>query len=273
MCRTSKTCAPVHWTWLTVIAVVPVLLAGCFYYIYSQQPKLFGRICEEDRLVENAQFFLFLAAGLVGIWLSLLLWETRGFHNAVPYTLFALLCLFIAMEEISWGQRVFEFETPRQMRSLSTQREFNIHNLRPIQGTLFAVYIAVGASACVSAALWLAPGLRSRRWFRFHTVHPALVFYFVPLLAYGLWRLKIGSWSEMRASLSYSEARLMSLIQEPVEMGLALGFLLIALFALLQKRREDAQEAWYRCRTAARSGNKGSDRATAQSAVRGEGEA
>ena len=43
--------------------------------------------------------------------------------------LVALVCLFGAGEEISWGQRVFDIETPTSLRERNAQKELNLHNL------------------------------------------------------------------------------------------------------------------------------------------------
>ncbi len=43
--------------------------------------------------------------------------------------LVAVVCLFGAGEEISWGQRVFDIETPAAMVERNAQKELNLHNL------------------------------------------------------------------------------------------------------------------------------------------------
>jgi hypothetical protein len=39
------------------------------------------------------------------------------------------VCLFGAGEEISWGQRVFDIETPQSLMARNAQKEMNLHNL------------------------------------------------------------------------------------------------------------------------------------------------
>lgn len=41
----------------------------------------------------------------------------------------AFVCIFGAGEEISWGQRVFNIETPETWKERNAQEEFNLHNL------------------------------------------------------------------------------------------------------------------------------------------------
>src|SRR5688500_16187413 len=40
-----------------------------------------------------------------------------------------MVCLFGAGEEISWGQRVFDIETPSSLMERNAQKELNLHNL------------------------------------------------------------------------------------------------------------------------------------------------
>ncbi|MCB1121119.1 MAG: hypothetical protein KJT03_06205 [Verrucomicrobiae bacterium] len=45
------------------------------------------------------------------------------------FVCFGILFLFGAGEEISWGQRIFGFETPPAIREINGQDEFNVHNI------------------------------------------------------------------------------------------------------------------------------------------------
>ncbi len=57
---------------------------------------------------------------------SFMSWNSR--RNYV-YLLLALVFFFGAGEEISWGQRVFNFKTPDSFIEVNKQKEFNFHNL------------------------------------------------------------------------------------------------------------------------------------------------
>jgi hypothetical protein len=53
-------------------------------------------------------------------------WKTR--RNWF-FVLLGILFVFAGGEEISWGQRIFGFDTPDAWRELNLQSEFNVHNL------------------------------------------------------------------------------------------------------------------------------------------------
>ena len=66
----------------------------------------------------------------------------RGRRRGAPHPLWllglALISLLAAGEEISWGQRVFDYETPSSVAESNLQREMNLHNLRALDGRVTA---------------------------------------------------------------------------------------------------------------------------------------
>ena len=67
--------------------------------------------------------------------------------------MFAIGCLFIAFEEISWGQRLFDIPTPRVLELHNNQKELNLHNVagRYILHGSYIVSRAYGAFAFLSS--------------------------------------------------------------------------------------------------------------------------
>ncbi len=59
-------------------------------------------------------------------------WVESNLFRRCLYILGGIALVFIAGEEISWGQRIFEFTTPEFLRDLNRQNEFNVHNLQTI---------------------------------------------------------------------------------------------------------------------------------------------
>ena len=63
--------------------------------------------------------------------------KNRKAHTPVKklsYLVLALLFLFGAGEEISWGQRIFHIETPEAISAINVQHEITLHNLKVFQG-------------------------------------------------------------------------------------------------------------------------------------------
>ncbi len=72
----------------------------------------------------------------------------------VAYILGGIVLVFIAGEEISWGQRIFEFTTPEFLRDLNRQNEFNVHNIsntgQLVYKALHQAVILLCAVTCVA---------------------------------------------------------------------------------------------------------------------------
>ena len=56
-------------------------------------------------------------------------WPLFGYGGRFILLLVAAVCLFGGGEEISWGQRVFDIETPEALVQRNAQKEMNLHNL------------------------------------------------------------------------------------------------------------------------------------------------
>ena len=99
-----------------------VLLLGS---VLAADPSTFETLSREDYWVENltAVWFL-LAGGLLFVTASV----DPTFHRWL-YILGGMAMVFVAGEEISWGQRIFTFATPDFLMQLNDQGEFTVHNL------------------------------------------------------------------------------------------------------------------------------------------------
>ncbi|WP_428512990.1 hypothetical protein [Roseovarius sp.] len=111
---------------LGIVVAVLVLTVGIYFYSTDFFTLTYAR---EDGIVEyGTAIFLFLASVvLFGNARSL---KARGLTLAFGCTLFyGLLFFFAAGEEISWGQRIFGWETGETFQEINKQQETNLHNL------------------------------------------------------------------------------------------------------------------------------------------------
>src|SRR5687767_344157 len=103
-------------------------MAGAATALYLLDPAAFHAFAQEDRPLEWASALLLLGAGGV-----LAVHALRHRRNLLALVLaggLALALFVIAMEEISWGQRLFGFATPETLAELNWQSEFNFHNVQ-----------------------------------------------------------------------------------------------------------------------------------------------
>ncbi len=78
------------------------------------------------------EWFQFLAYSGAFIFASIVLWKKRkkGINKTwIIWLLLALLCFFVAGEEISWGERITGIGLD-SLRAINKQGESNIHNIR-----------------------------------------------------------------------------------------------------------------------------------------------
>jgi len=101
------------------VVVILVYLAMAFF-----SPVGFIWLTYEDLLGEWSQTYFFLAATILSL---------RIVFSKSPYrwffTVLAIACAYVVLEEISWGQRIFGFSTPEFIKARNLQGEANIHNL------------------------------------------------------------------------------------------------------------------------------------------------
>lgn len=100
-------------------------VAFCLWFAANRH-QAYRDAMQEDRLVEWASVFVFAAAGVAQLIHAVK--RRRAFDLLV-----ALFLLFVAGEEMSWGQRLFGLTPPSYFLEHNTQQEMNLHNF----GTVF----------------------------------------------------------------------------------------------------------------------------------------
>lgn len=110
----------------------------------------------EDKIIENLQF-IFLLFGSFGAFLVM---KRRFIRKKISiiFILLGFLLLFIALDEISWGQRIFNFSTPEQIRIINSQNETTLHNVNYFHKIVPIGYILIGFYGALSPLL-----LKSKR--------------------------------------------------------------------------------------------------------------
>lgn len=166
-----------------VLAVLAVLVAAASKPAYK---LLIG----EDRIAESIQVILYVG-GLV-LALSVLRHLLRSGERSVAL-LYCGLCLgllFMIGEELSWGQRVFGWETPASLAANNKQEESNLHNVHGVGATFKWVQLLVGAYGALLPLVLLRAriGERARRTLWWLVPPVTLVPYFGALFVWRVFR-------------------------------------------------------------------------------------
>lgn len=103
-------------------------LLGFFGWLHSSKPLVYYTSVQEDGALEWSSFWSFLFAGIVFAVAARMQRKTTG---ALPWFLVgtALFCFLVAMEEISWAQRVLGYQPPEYFLAENYQQEINVHNI------------------------------------------------------------------------------------------------------------------------------------------------
>lgn len=150
-------------------------------YLKAIDPRLADIAHQEDHLWESltAAFYLLAAPALLACAARRPPWFPRTL-----YLLAAAGCLFVAGEEISWGQRLLGFATPDFFAGFNVQGETTFHNYRPAYQFLdsFTMHKALTLFFCLAVLAAYSNG--KDRLFGLPLPSVPLVFGFLLALGY-----------------------------------------------------------------------------------------
>lgn len=183
-----------------------IVVAAAVFLTWAIDRDAYVWLGMEDGLGENLTAVFYLIAGV--LILALAVRKIRsGFtwkHQLLPLLL-GLLFLWVAGEEISWGQRIFGFATPESMQGTNVQNEFNLHNLGLVSGKsalidqhrLFNLFMLFNGILLPLAYRFWRPARRVMNRLNFPIVTIACVSFFVFAFLHGLTLSKIyRHWAE-----------------------------------------------------------------------------
>ncbi len=131
--------------------------------VYVLDPELYNRLVQEDGCLEWGTFWAFLSASGVAL-LGARRHQRRG---RFPWCFvgIALFCFVVAMEEISWGQRLVGYRAPVYFLEHNFQQELNVHNVvsTPLRKLVKKVVIGLYGVALPLIVLHPRIALWSRR--------------------------------------------------------------------------------------------------------------
>ncbi len=116
------------------------VLIPLFYLPCYISNDMLLRTTKEDGFYENIGALFFLLTAITFFLLAAkpkrFLSENKRFKNIKRFYFMGLAFLFLFAfgEEISWGQRIFNYATPEALKKINAQEEFNIHNIQVFHG-------------------------------------------------------------------------------------------------------------------------------------------
>jgi len=108
--------------------IVFILIIILDKILFGPRNEAYFDFAKEDGPVEYATAVFYFLAFLFSAIISFFLFRRKENLFAIMYILLSIVFFVIAFEEISWGQRIFLFETPEFFEN-NIQKESNFHNL------------------------------------------------------------------------------------------------------------------------------------------------
>jgi len=99
-----------------------------FGWLHVAHPAAYYVSVQEDQALEWATFWSFLLAGVT---FAVAARRERRAQSTLPWFSIglAIFCVLVAMEEISWGQRLLGHRPPDYFLAENLQQEINVHNI------------------------------------------------------------------------------------------------------------------------------------------------
>lgn len=227
-----------------MIFLFPILIIIGLLFVKIESNNVYEKLIQDDSFIEYLQFIAYGGASILAIFGGLGCLNKGCFMNGFILLVFAAHLMFVSLEEISWGQRLFSISSPEWFLKYNVQREINIHNLNPVQHVLPLLYVSVGTlfslgwmpakyiSSCRRLRIGVKTTIRlfSPRWY--------LVLFFVPttiINVYFLLATRTGQ--KMLISLGWKAVQVGHFViwrdQEPTELLLSFGLLLYVAIVII----------------------------------------
>lgn len=225
----------------------PIVLAFIFLGLKLITPETYNLMVQEDTAIEWLQALFFFLATAFSLVIFYKFIRNRMPVHGILYGILGAGLLFVGLEEISWGQRIFNIGNPGYFEQHNMQGELTLHNLTTVAPLLSKLYIIIGLYGSLGWLLLSSQKLRRKIFllkFYLPDWYAAPYFFFVlfiyAYLSYirpfsvevlGIEQLKVGYFFIFRD-------------QEPAEFLLSMGFLLFAAISYLRlKSLESSHEA------------------------------
>ena len=162
--------------WLLIGA--SLFMASAFYVLRSSARESYYRFVREDGVAETFQALCILAASIVAAETARRLFKKQQKILGLGLGLFSALTFVVFCEEISWGQRIFGWQSPEYFQDANIQKETNLHNDVFFKSITHPALIAVGFYATFSPLLHAFLFRRRRFTAAFFTTEIPLVGFF-----------------------------------------------------------------------------------------------
>lgn len=221
---------------VVLICVAPFLVAAAGVVSALLGKDAYKWFTQEDGFAETMQVIFYGLTWVLGLIATGRLWRSNRKGIAFLYGGFCLALFFLIGEELSWGQRLFGWETAESFAEINKQGETNLHNVYGVGDTFKWIQLLVGAyGTLLPLALlrWNAPA-RLQPYVPFLVPHYTLIPYFAMLFIWRIYRNVVPDFKEFYFVIAeYNEV---------MELALAMGLFLFMVYQLRRSKEPHEHE-------------------------------
>lgn len=164
----------------------PIVLMLSMYLVRENNYSYYEKLGLEDGIFEVIQVILYFAGTFIAGLIARHFWKNKEKFLTLIFILISLGSFLIAMEEISWGQRIFDTETDGIFEEHNVQNEINLHNLSIFYDEVRIFYILIGMYGTFSFLIYNGVNplndFLTKRKLHYLIVPWFLILYFLPSL-------------------------------------------------------------------------------------------
>lgn len=101
-------------------------IMGLFFTFAESKALIDETLFKEDGFFENMSVVFTLISSSIFFYLGV---YNKAIDKRVFFFVLGILLFLFAMEEVSWGQRIFNLQTPESLKEVNYQNEINVHNI------------------------------------------------------------------------------------------------------------------------------------------------
>jgi len=127
-----------------LLFLAPLIALAFIVVAHFVNGDLLKQIEDEDGIIEWLQFAGFAIGSALCLPISYHFGTRSSKVAALLFFLAGLGLMFVAGEEITWGQRLLGFETPAGLAEINEKREISVHNVGSLSELFNVAKFAVG---------------------------------------------------------------------------------------------------------------------------------
>lgn len=124
-----------------IIGFTPYIVLYLLFLVDLFPFDVFEQIIKEDNIIEYLQFLVLFSGGVSCI--KIFIKNTKLISPYILFLICGLVFIFVAGDEIAWGQRILGIESTEKIKELNRQEEITLHNLHIVEWTVQYIYFMI----------------------------------------------------------------------------------------------------------------------------------